>query len=505
MRLNILFGGKAGQGINKVSEIVANILSNFGYFTFNYRDYESLIRGGHNFNILSISDKRVGSYENKVDGIIALDENTIKKHKNKLKKNGFIISFEEFKDLGRNLNIALAGALVKILGIDRGVLISEIKKEFNSNETVLAAEQGYNSEKERFKIGKLNNKIKVMTGSRGVSLGALNSGIDLYLAYPMTPATGVMHELASRQVENKLLVFQPESEIAVVNAALGASFTGAKTMIGSSGGGFDLFTEAFSFQGQSEIPLVVYLASRAGNSTGLPTYSGQIDLDAALRAGHGEYPRVVIAPGDPIECIEKTNEAFYLAEKFKLLSIIVSDKHLAESEFSIDRKENSVLKVEVKNKVGKEIVKKSSYEHDEKGNTVEDAESAVKNAERLLKKYGELKKEASKFEMIKIYGNKNSKNLIIGWGSTKGQILDAIEGLDVKFLQVLYMKPMSDKIREELEKAENVILVEQNSTGQLGRIIREKTGIKIENRILRYDGRPFASDELEKLIVEKLK
>jgi len=505
MRLNILFGGKAGQGINKVSEIVANILSSLGYFTFNYRDYGSLIRGGHNFNILSISDKRVGSYESKIDGIVALDENTLKLHKNKLKKNSFVVSFEKFDDSGRNLNIALAGALIKIFGIDKIILIDEIKKEFGNKEALDAASAGYVSEKERFKLGRLNNKIRVMTGSQSVALGAINSKIDLYFAYPMTPATEVMHRLASKQVEHNIMVFQPESEIAVVNSALGASFAGARVMVGTSGGGFDLMTEAFSFQGQSEIPLVVYFASRGGNSTGLPTYSGQGDLDAALRAGHGEYPRVVIAPGDPIECIEKTNEAFYLAEKFNSLSIILSDKNLAESEFSSDRKENEVLKVETKSKVGEEIVKKSSYEHDKFGNTTESGEIAKENAERLLKKYEDLKKEARKFEMIKIYGNKDSKNLIISWGSTKCQILDAIENLDCKFLQVLYIKPMSNKIREELEKAENVILIEQNSTGQLGRVIREKTGIKIEKRILKYDGRPFASDELRRLVEEKLR
>src|SRR3989338_8729609 len=130
MRLNILIGGKAGQGINKVSEIVSQILVNCGYFTFNYRDYPSLIRGGHNFNVLSISDGRVGSHESKIDGIVAMDENTIKVHKNELKKNGFVIGFKKFEALVRNLNIALAGALIKVLGIDKNLLIEEVEKQF---------------------------------------------------------------------------------------------------------------------------------------------------------------------------------------------------------------------------------------------------------------------------------------------------------------------------------------------------------------------------------------
>lgn len=536
MRLNILIGGKAGQGINSVSGIVSSVLVKWGYFTFNYRDYPSLIRGGHNFNILSISDERVGSHESRIDGIIAMDEKTIELHKKELKTTSFIIKpdkfldpqnsknfgtskIENFQGLGRNLNIALAGALIKILGIDKNLLIEEVEKQFHNKEANEAAEKGYDSEKEKFSLKKKTKKILIMTGSQGIADGAINSGINLYVSYPMTPATPVLHELASKQEKNKFMVFQPENEIAAVNIALGSSFAGAKTMMGSSGGGFDLMTEGLSFQGMSEIPLVVYLASRPGPGTGVPTYSMQSDLDVALRGGHGEFPRVVIAPGDPIECIEKTNESFYISEKFGCLSIILSDKHLAEGEFSFDNEFHKPLKVEVKRKVpGEAIVKASSYEHDEQGNTTENAEITKINAEKRIEKYEEIKKEIKnkKFEMIKIYGNKNAKNLIIGWGSTKCAILDALDAIDAsikkignyKFLQVLYLKPLSNDIKEEIIKTQKaggkIILVENNLTGQLGRLIREKTGISIKNKILKYDGRPFTSDELKKEI-EKIK
>ncbi|MBU1135936.1 MAG: 2-oxoacid:acceptor oxidoreductase family protein [Nanoarchaeota archaeon] len=506
MKLHILIGGKAGQGINKVSEIVSEILVSQGYFIFNYRDYPSLVRGGHNFNILGVSDKRIGSIESVLDIIICLDDKTLNIHKKQLKKDGIVISYEGFENLGRNLNIALAGCLIKILGIDKEILIKQIKKEFDNIETINSAEKGYQSQEKKFDLKKLNNKIQIMSGSTAVAKGAVNSGINLYLAYPMTPATGVMNELAKNQIKNNLMVFQPENEIAVVNAGLGASFSGAKVMVGTSGGGFDLMTEGLSLQGISEIPLVVYLASRPGPGTGVPTYSTQADLNIALKAGHGEFPRIVIAPGDPIEAIEKTNEAFYLSEKFNALSIILSDKHLAESEFSSDRKPNKIIPGNINRKIpGKEIVKASSYEHDEFGNTTESPEITKKNAELRLENYEKIKKETEKFEMIKIFGNKKSKNLIIGWGSTKTVILDAIEELDCKFLQVLYLKPMSNKIKKELENSNKVILVEQNLTGQLGRLIREKTGIKIENRILKYDSCPFNSDKLKKEIEERLK
>ena len=515
MRLNILIGGKAGQGINKISEIVSKVLVDYGYFIFNYRDYPSLIRGGHNFNVLSISNEKIGSMESKIDIIIAMDENTIKVHEKDLKKDGLVIGFEKFVDLGRNLNVALAGALIRVLGIEEKALENEVEEQFHNKDSNKAAELGYNSQKEKFNLKKLDNKITIMTGTNGISQGAINSKLDLCIMYPMTPATGVFHELAGRAQEEGFTVFQPENEIAVVNAALGASFAGAKTFIGSSGGGYDLMTEGLSFQGQSEIPLVCYLCSRPGPGTGIPTYTSQADLDIALRGGHGEFPRVVIAPGDPIECIEKTNEAFYLAEKFNALSIILSDKHLAESEFSSDRKPNKIIPVNVNRKIpGKEIVKASSYESDNAENTTESGEIAKQNAEDRLRKYEDIKNELHKFQMIKIFGNKNAKNLIIGWGSTKTVILDALDSIDhsikkignYKFLQVLYMKPLSNQIGEEIKKTQQaggkVIIIENNVTGQLGRLIREKTGISIKNQILRYDGRPFTSDELKQEILK---
>jgi len=503
MRLNILIGGKAGQGINKVSGIVSKTLINNGYFIFNYRDYPSVIRGGHNFNILSISDKKIASHESKLDGIIAMDENTKKIHRSELKKNGFVVDYKEFLKFGINLNISLSGALIKILGIEKKALMDQVKNSLKNKSSfeasLKAAEEGYNSQEKKYNLKKLNNKLSLSSGSEAVAIGAINSKIDLYFGYPMTPSTNALHELASRQINNNFMTFQPESEISVVNMALGASFAGAKVMIGSSGGGYDLMSEGLSLQGQSEIPLVVYLASRVGPATGIPTYTMQGDLDIALRAGHGEFPRVVIAPGDPTEIIEKVNESFHLANKFNCLVILLSDKHLAESEFSSNVKANKPLAIRVTRKVpGEGIVKASSYEHDEYGLTTESADLALKNANERLEKYEKIKKESKKFEMIKIHGKKDSKNLIIGWGSTKGAILDAIRDLDFKFLQVLYMKPMSNQIKKEMLKAKKVILVENNLTGQLGRIIREKTGLKIEKRILKYDGRPFRSDELKK-------
>jgi len=505
MRLSVLIGGKAGQGINKISQIISDIAANLGYYTFNYRDYPSIIRGGHNFNFLVISDKKVGSHTNEIDFILPMDEKTVSLHKNNLVKGGVILDYDKFKEFGRDLNVALASALIKLLGIDKKYLLDQIKKDLHSKSALEAAEKGYASQEPKYKLKKLDNKISILSGSQAIAQGAINSGINLYIAYPMTPATGVLTELAAKQFEHGYMVFQPENEIAVVNAALGASFGGAKTMVGTSGGGFDLMTEGLSLQGIAKVPLVVYLSQRPGPGTGVPTYTTQSDLNLALRGGHGEFPRVVIAPGDVIEAIEKINEAFYFAEKFDCLSIVLSDKHLAESEYGISGKPKLPIKFKVTRKVpGEAIVKASSYEHDKDGNTTEDPGIVKQNQEERLERYYEIKKEISKFETYKIHGKKDGKKLIVGWGSTKGAILDAIEGKDYKFLQVLYMMPMDPKIKAEMQKAKEVILVENNLTGQLGRILREKTGVKIDHKILKYDSRPFKSDELKKEL-EKIK
>lgn len=504
MRTTITIGGHAGQGINKVSQIFSNVLSKHGYFTFNYRDYSSLIRGGHNFNTLTFSESPLESHDAKLDVLVALDERSIKTHEKALKKNGILIKGEQFENMGRNINIAIAGTLTKIFGIPFETLENEIKFHLKESEDAIkAAKTGYDSIEASKKIPKLkNSSISILSGSQAVSIGAINSGLKLYIAYPMTPATNAIHELASKQIKNNMMVFQAENEIAAASMAIGASFAGTKTMTGTSGGGFDLMSETLSMQGMSEIPLTVYLASRPGPASGIPTYTSQADLEIALRAGHGEFPRIVLAPGTPIETIEKTSEALFLAEKFKTLSIILSDKHLAESEFSSTLSPSKTPKFEITRPLpGKALVKNSSYEANKFGNSTESYSLAEKNANAKLSKYKDMKKYIIKnFEMTKIHGNKKSKNLIIGWGSTSGAIKDAIKDLDAKFLQILYCKPLSPKIKKEMQKADKIILVECNVTGQLGKLIREKTGIKIQNRLLKYNGRPFHADELNKLI-----
>jgi 2-oxoglutarate ferredoxin oxidoreductase subunit alpha len=253
--------------------------------------------------------------------------------------------------------------------------------------------------------------------------------------------------------------------------------------------------------GIAESPLVIYLATRPGPSTGVATYTGQGDLDMARHAGHGEFPRMILAPGDPVEAEELTSHAFFFSQEFGIPVIILSDKHLAESFYTT----KEIAMITLSKKIT-ELKRYNSYETDEFGNSTEDAERIKKNVDERMKKQEQINKETEKFDGYKIYGNKNSKNVVISFGSTKGAIIDSIKDLNAKFLQVLYLEPFPEKIKKEIE-GKNLILVENDATGQLGKLIAEKTGIFIDdkNKILRYDGRPFLHDELKEEIEERLK
>ncbi|MFB6088273.1 MAG: pyruvate ferredoxin oxidoreductase, partial [Candidatus Aenigmatarchaeota archaeon] len=421
----------------------------------------------------------------------------------------------------------------KTIGLPINRLKKEMKEKFEGKEylelDLEAGEKGYNEVEKEVGLGESNNdNLKTSTGSEGIAEGALDSGIDCYFAYPMTPATPILHILAGKQFDENMLVFQPENELGAINMGLGAAHAGAKAMVGTSGGGYDLMQESMSMQGIAEIPIVVYLAQRPGPGSGVPTYSTQGDLDIAVKGGHGEYPRVTVAPGDAKESRRLANEAFYFAEKFRILSVLLGDKHVAESEYAFEEFEDTLeVKRNIEDQEGGEFknykitdngnsprsvsglttVKSSSYEHDEMGITTEEIEMVNEMNDKRLRKTELLKEEVGKFEMYKVHGNENSDITVVGWGSTKGAILDAIENLDVKFLQILYLRPFPEEVGKILEESRKLILVENNSSGLLGNLIAEKTGVTIpeDNKILRYDGRPFESDTLRENIEEKMR
>ncbi len=530
MKKSVLICGQAGQGINFTSSLLGRTLRNAGCYVFVYRDYGSLIRGGHNFNVVIYSDQPVHSHQNKFDAVIDLD-GSLSRHRSSLKRKALIFneaSLAKFSGAEKSksgdfnrVNNALLGMLVKSLGLPFDGLRRAAKREINSwAEAVRVMRRGYDFasvvDKNKILPGK---KRYFLSGTNGAAMGALASGLDVYLSYPMTPATGLMIELARQAEQNGVLVSQLEDEVGIVNTALGASYGGAITMVGSSGGGFALMTEALSLSGMAEIPLVVYLAQRTGPSTGVPTYTSQGDLNFARFAGHGEFPRVLVAPGDPQETVSRTMEAFYLAYRYRLPVVLLTDKHLAESYYTLDKIEYPRINPDrfIVDKPGRDYrsyaltssgvslravpgqnawVRASSYEHDQYGFTVEDEETIKKMNDKRLKKMKIVSQKIDGWQPAKVWGK--GPNLIVGWGSTQGVIRDSLPELSgYRFLQISYISPFPKKfVEKEIAKSKKVVLVENNATGLLGQLIAMETGQLTKNKVLKYDGRPFTADDI---------
>ncbi len=508
MRIDVLFAGHAGQGVNTAAELLAKCLADYGYYVFNYRDYGSYIKGAPNFNIVSISDKPIASHAWTFDiGVFFHKE--MFKLKELAKKDAIIVDLTNQQDY---INVVGVGHVLRLLGVPLEILAKKLEVEFGKlgKEEARFVRECCREVEARLKL-KRRKKKSYITGSEAIAK-AFEQHLDMYIAYPMTPATPVLHLLAKR-----MPVFQPENEIAAINMALGASYAGLRVAVGTSGGGYDLMAEAISLHGMSEIPLVIYLAQRAGPSTGVPTYTEQGDMLDALFAGHGEFPRIVAAPGDASEAYEIAQQLVYLAYKYNTLAILLGDKHLAESGFTLEgmpRKmkiPNFLVKAKgmhksyalTKNGVsprsipGYAIVKMTSYEHDEYGFTTEDAEMIAKMKEKRLRKAKTIEEAVKRFETYATYGR--GKKVIVSWGSTKGAILDALPK-GWKFVQIKYLRPFPREVTKILKNAEKIVCVENNSIGQLAYLLKAETGVEVDAKILKYDGRPFTASEVEEAL-----
>jgi len=546
----ITIGGKAGDGVKSAGKIIAKLLDKYGYYVFVLDDYPSLITGGHNFNKITFSKERITSYYCDSDFLLALDENTIKRHKKELKKKSVIIYDSNAvdaklknavpvpaQDFVREVggikimrNSVLLGALCYLLGADIKILNKLFVEKYRekAKPNIVLAKKGYDFAKSRMepilKLKRVGKPKKLVTGNEAIAYGAVKAGLDVYVAYPMTPASSILHYLAAKKDSFGIKVIHPENEIAVINMALGSAYAGAKTMIATSGGGFALMTEALSLAGMSETPILIVEAQRPGPSTGVPTYTSQGDLNFVLNAGHGEFPRIVLAPGTQEEAFYKSAEALNLAWKYQVPVILLSDKHLSESLSSVCLDEKKIKKVRVKFAKGNKrykitksgvsplilpgvkgsISKVSSYEHDEFGITTEDPVKIKKMQEKRIRKMELIQKDIEKLECVKIYGK--GKKVIVTWGSTIGAVLEAVKGMkNVKVIQIIYLDPFpSKKVMKELGKASKVVCVELNATGQLADLIKSKTGIACK-KLLKHDSRQFEPLELSKKLKVMLK
>ena len=546
--MSILIGGKAGDGIRQAGHTLARLLNRIGYRIFFYDDYPSLIRGGHNFSIIRASKKKIEAHKEKVDLIVALNQDAVEKHKHRLNSGGMILYDSEkveargvgvdFMGIVKELegvpimrNTAAIGALAKVLNIEwpvlESVMMDTIEKEIDLN--IKIAQSAYDRvEKAWLSVPKLNQKmLPLVSGNEAIALGAVQAGLNMYIAYPMTPASAILHYLAEHEDDLGVVTIHPESEIGVALMALGAAYAGARIMVGTSGGGFALMTEALSLSGQGELPIVFVMVQRPGPSTGVPTYTMQGDLSFVIHSGHGEFLKVVLAPGNVEEAFYLTGLAMNLAWKFQIPCFVLSDKHLSESIFSFEadlkkvKPEDPLLwdgQGEYKRYLNTQngisplafpgnpaaIVKATSYEHDEYGITTEESEQIVKMQQKRLRKKKTIENELSKHEQVKVYGNLESKTVLLCWGSTKGACMEVAEELGLKVVQPLVLEPLPiEPLKKVLSNADKIIDVEVNTTGQLAKLLSAH-GICIDDIILRFDGRPFTVDFLLEKVKEVL-
>jgi 2-oxoglutarate ferredoxin oxidoreductase subunit alpha len=541
---SILIGGEAGQGSRMAGLIIAKIFNRLGYKIYIYEDYGSLIRGGHNFSQIRASQNGFQARKGKIDFLLALDEKTIDFHKKDLEKDGILIFNSDKVQLNQGIgipiekitkelggkpimaNTALISAFAKIAGIDFKILEEIFRKEIkhDADLNLKIAQKAYETSKNLLRIKEISKTSSLLlTGNEATALGLAKAGLKFYFAYPMTPATSIMNFLVKRE-DLGAKVIQPENEISVINMALGAAFAGAKSAVGTSGGGFALMTEGLSLAGQSETPILIIESQRAGPSTGMPTYNLQGDLLFVISAGHGDIPRFVIAHGDAQECLYYSALGLNLAWKYQIPVILLLDKDVSENTFSVDEKIFEKIKEEkpiVWDKKGEykrykitengisplafpgtknAIIKSTSYEHDEYGITIE-SEEVEKMQEKRLRKYETMKKEVEKLPAIKVYGKRNSKIALISFGISKGAAIEAAERLKIKLIQPIILEPFpQEQIANALKGVKKVFTVELNTTGQMAKLLNQN-GIKVDGKILKYNGRPFLAKEIE----EKLK
>ena len=508
--------------------------------------------------LLALDQTTLETHQDKVseNGIILHDDKIkvdLEQFKN---KNLILIPLTKIEEKLKEKNIHNAvflGALTKTIGIDYTLLRKIIKERFIGKENLasklmLAAKESYDSvEKVKdFPHQEENQDIKTtfnfLDGNEAITKGALKAGLTFHVQYPMTPVSGILHYLAKEAVKNKdLTVIQPEDEIAGINFALGASYAGKKAMTATAGGGFALMVESFGLAGVAEIPLVLIEGQRPGPGTGLPTKTEQGDLKFVLSAGVGDFPKIIIAPETVEDCYTETKRAFYLAEKYQVPVIVLVDKHLAETSktFNLNEEENKFIfdyekRIDIINQVdpsklnsdglfkryaldesqrtipGTEngIYTCAGDEHDEVGEITESKEIRNQMMQRRMGKLNQIQKE---LPLPKLIGPENAEFTIVSWGSNYGAIIEAIELLNadgnqkINFLNIKYMFPFQEnEIKELLEKANNLLLIENNYSAQLGSLIKEKTGIEIKNQILRSDGRTFTIDDIYNQIKEKI-
>jgi len=538
--ISVLIGGKAGDGINSAGALVAQLLNHSGYSIYLYFDYPSLIRGGHNFAIIRGSEQSVGTCWNNLDFILALNNETMEQHRDRCTpETAIIFNADMVKSAGQGIpvqailtgekapaimgNSAIIGGFAKAAGIEwdvvEAVFKAHIPKEVDLNLNV--AKRAYDQVEKVHQVRKgIKQPRPILTGNEAIGLGMVKGGLDAYVSYPMTPSSSLLHFLAEHQERFGITVVHPENEIAVILMALGFAYAGKRSAVGTSGGGFCLMTEGLSLAGMAEIPVVLVVSQRTGPSTGLPTYTGQSELQFVLNAGQGEYPRLIVAPGDAQESLFWSEVAMNVAWKFQIPTFILTDKTLSEGTYSVDpavisdfpvgdspgwsgsmpyhRYADAPSGVSPLALPGMKdaVIKVNSYAHDEAGITSEGADVVAQMTKKRLRKWEGLAEEMQHYPGVTLSGVSDAATALLCWGSTKGVCNEIASLLGLRVIQPIILSPFPlVQLKNAIQGVRKLIAVEENATAQLATLAGQY-GIVPDERILRYDGRPFSPDDL---------
>lgn len=570
-KVSVRIGGAAGDGIASIAETLAKACARHGLHVFAYNSYQSVIRGGHINMQIRIGAKKVLSQGDFCDFLIALNLDTVKRHaKEVIPGGGIIYNKEKIKlepgmiqqgvndfgipattianQFGKSpvmQNTVALGTLAYLMNFPfdsiQQILTDTFKRKGDAvvQANVGAARSGFEFAQKNFKkiefTWKFTDEKKMfMTGNQAIALGAILGGCKFYSAYPMTPASGILHWLAPRGSRYGMVIKQCEDEIAAINMAVGAGHVGVRSMTGTSGGGFSLMTEAVGLAGMIEAPVVVVNCQRGGPSTGLPTKTEQADLFQALGASQGDFPKIILAPANVEDAFYSTIEALNLAEIYQCPVILLSDLLLSEHYETIEGLDPTRIKIErgdwavntngsgykrylstptgispraLPGQEGKMYVA-GSDEHDEEGVLISDVftnpEIRVLMMEKRMRKMETALKNLPEPEL---FGPKDAELTFIGWGSTFYVIRDVMrilekEGVKTNHLHIKYLWPFKkDAVSRILASCKKSLIVENNYSGQLERLIRQETGLSIPHHLRKYDGEPFGPT----LVYEKAK
>lgn len=574
-QFSIKIGGESGQGVKSAGFIITKALKDIGYWIFSYSEYPSLIKGGHSTFQVNVDTKQIRSATTFYNVLVALNAETIALDIEKLEDGGFLLCDEKFlipnkvkkliKDDQINLikvpignilakhnappimeNTVIMGVLWGLISASFAPLDKRIKQVFelkgkDTTTNSKCAQEGFKFTKtlevDGFDLKALRSTNRIVgTGNEVAGLSLFASGCRMFAAYPMTPATGILHYLAPRASKFGMVVKQAEDEMTAVQMVIGANYAGTRAACATSGGGLALMAESISLSGMTETPLVIINSQRPAPATGLPTWTEQGDLDFVSKIGHGDFPRVILAPGDIEEIFGLMPKAFNLAERFQIPVIFLLDKYLSESWFQTEKFRDASIKVERGQIVtAKELLRElefkryksttsgissrslpgmkngiflaNSDEHDEKGYSSENELNRKTMMEKRMRKLSGI---YSILPEPKLYGPKEAKTTIICWGSTKGPVMDALPVINatktkVNMLHFSYLYPLKASMLGEIAKRNKFISIENNFSSQFAKLIRQEAGITIELRITKYSGNQFFKDELIEILNKKIR